>query len=146
MGSIGASPLQDDKKICKKKNTRKHESSYKTSDGDCFTPTGFAMTTFVQLRARQKKESRFPSRFLKFNFFLEASRNKRPCKNLQGFKVRNFFSCEQSKAADPKPYKSYGERSRTPLCEANGKITCQSRPRRPGGLCLPAVRAKRHHP
>ena len=23
-----------------------------------------------------------------------------------------FFSCEQSKAADPKPYKSYGERSR----------------------------------
>lgn len=36
-----------------------------------------------------------------------------------------FFSCEQSKAADPKPYKAYGERSRTPLCEANGKITCQ---------------------
>ena len=39
-------------------------------------------------------------------------------------KSKNFFSCEQSKAADPKPYKAYGERSRTPLCEANGKITC----------------------
>ena len=56
---------------------------------------------------------------------LSSASKKRPCKNLQGFKIRNFFSCEQSKAADPKPYKSYGERSRTPLCEANGKITYQ---------------------
>ena len=27
----------------------------------------------------------------KIHFFLEASRNKRPCKNLQGFKIRNFL-------------------------------------------------------
>ncbi|WP_297948295.1 hypothetical protein, partial [uncultured Fibrobacter sp.] len=35
-----------------KKRTPANGSSYKIPDGDCFTPTGFAMTTPFQLRAR----------------------------------------------------------------------------------------------
>ena len=37
---------------------------------------------------------------------------KRPCKNLQGSKIRNLVSCERDQERSPKPYKTYGERIR----------------------------------
>ena len=79
-------------------------------------------------------------------------RNKRPCKNLQGFKVRNFlrkrkilgsemrtqafalhspyeflFSCERDQERSPKPYKAYGERIRDAVSRSKWKNSIATR-------------------
>jgi hypothetical protein len=59
-----------------KKRTPANGSSYKIPDGDCFTPTGLAMTMHFQLRARKKRISTFIE-IPKIKICSEASETRR---------------------------------------------------------------------
>ena len=140
-----ADSVKKDKKNCKKKELPQTGDPIK-SRLRLLHPYGVRNDNAFSVTS-EKKESRFPSRFLKFNFFLEASETKNSANDVaESLKSGIFSVASETRNEARSRTKRTASGFVTPYREANGKITCPWGQRRPEEPYLPAVREKRHHP